>query len=443
MKPLFELNQHSDIEAEAILLGTLISFENAIIKCYDILEPRDFYDKFHQKLYECLVCCFAKNVKIEVTTIQREFKKIFGTGNDYEILNISEKSPSDANIEYYIETIKNQSLTREFLITQYNSLTIKNGKSIHEIISDQQANLVRLTNVQSDRDIDFYKEINVAQQLLDTRRNGEKKTIGWKWSSEKLTEMSGGIERPFVYVFGGLKKTGKSKFIIDQIHELYKQNVPCLFLSLEMGKSQVTRWLWSRFAEIDSMKIRYPVDDTGYHNLSEVEYCSLINVKRDIESLNDLIMVNTKAYLDFAQIKAKIYQAIQQLKIQVVFLDHLQRCNIPNRKGQNEAKAIEEFVFQLADLAKEYDIALVMLSQLRSVAEKKLATIADLKHSGGIGEGVDFIGIMNRLSRISDEYKNSKEMHIDIWQRDGRSGRVTVECDLATGRFQDKLKNVF
>lgn len=432
--------KHIDTESEAVLLGTLISFENAIVKCYDKIEMDDFHDKFHQNLYQCLIHCFAKNIKIDVISVSQEFKKLFGTSKDYEIIEISEKSPSDANIEYYINLVKEKSITRKFLRAQYNSLNIDESKSIHDIISDQQATLVRLTNIQSDRDIDFFTEINQAKELLDKRISGVKKTIGWRWSSDKLTELSGGIEKPFVYVFGGLKKTGKSKFIIDQIHSLYKQKVPCLFLSLEMGKSQVTRWIWSRFAEIDSMKIRYPVDNNNKRNLTEDEYYQLVNSKKDIENLNDLLMVNTKAYLDFSQIKAKVYQAIQQLGIQVVFLDHLQRCNIANRKGQNEAKAIEEFVFQLADLSKEYDIAFVMLSQLANVAENKMATIKDLKHSGGIGEGTDFIGVMNRLSRIDEKYKDSNEMYLDCWQRDGQSGRVIVQCDLTVGRFQDTLK---
>jgi len=432
--------KHIDTESEAVLLGTLISFENAIVKCYDKIEVDDFHDKFHQSLYQCLIHCFAKNIKIDIISVQHEFRKLFNVVKDYEILTISDKSPSDANIDYYVDLVKDKSITRKFIIAQYNSLTIDESKSISDIISDQQAKLVRLTNIQSDRDIDFFTEINQAKELLDSRISGNKKTIGWRWSSDKLTEISGGIEKPFVYVFGGLKKTGKSKFIVDQIHSLYMQKIPCLFLSLEMGKSQVTRWIWSRFADINSMKIRYPVDDTDRRNLSEDEYYQLLDSKKDIESLNDLLMVNTKAYLDFSQIKAKVYQAIQQLGIQVVFLDHLQRCNISNRKGQNEAKAIEEFVFQLADLSKEYDIAFIMLSQLANVAENKMATIKDLKHSGGIGEGTDFIGVMNRLSRINEKHKDSNEMYIDCWQRDGASGRVIVQCDLTVGRFQDTLK---
>jgi hypothetical protein len=57
----------------------------------------------------------------------------------------------------------------------------------------------------------------------------------------------------------------------------------------------------------------------------------------------------------------KLEIAIQKLNIRVVCLDHLQRCNIPNRRGENDAKAIEEFVFRLADTAKEYNIALIIL----------------------------------------------------------------------------------
>ena len=206
-----------------------------------------------------------------------------------------------------------------------------------------------------------------------------------------------------------------------------------------MGAKQVTRWLWSRFAEVDSMKIRYPISLNNEQNLNYDELKRLEQTKEDIKHIRDLLIVNTEPFLTYEKVRAKIYQALQRIKIKVVFLDHLQRCNIPNRQGQNEARAIEEFVYRVADMAKEYNIAFILLSQLSNIAENRKATIKDLKHSGGIAEGTDFIGVMNRVSRIDMNNKDSNELLIGCWQRDGRSAEISIQCDLTIGKFQDNL----
>lgn len=432
---MIDLNKYSDIETEAVFLGTVIFIKDAFIKVFDNLEPRDFYKTKHQHIFEAIVYCFVKNIGIDVISIEKAIRKLYPEDIPiaFELTQLNLRVVSDANIEYYVKIIKDLSKIRQFLILLKTHENIKETDNINNNILELQEQLLKINELEIDRDINFFNSIKKADKLLQEKLNGEKKVTGFKWSASCLTELTGGIEQPYIYVFGGLKKTGKSKFVIDQIHCLNQQNVPTLFLSLEMGESQVTRWIWSRFAEVDSMKIRYPVNEQNYRSLSVEDRYRLQKAKETIERLNDKLIVNTEPFLNFVKIKAKIFQAIQQIGIKVVFLDHLQRCNIENRKGQNEAKAIEEFVFRLADLAKENNIAFVLLSQIANIAEGKLATIKDLKHSGGIGEGTDFIGIMNRYSRIKQS--DSNILRLDCWQRDGKSDTIYLHHDLTIGKF--------
>ena len=432
------MDNHFDENAERSVLGAILIDKNCIINVYEHLEPRDLYNNKHAKIYEAMISLFARGCGIDVITVSDELERLKYTVSNYEIVSLAEAVPSSANIESYLEIVKNYSKAR-----QLEMILNKTKVNPHEPLDDQilkvQEDLIRISDLRSDRDIDFYTEINKANDLLNKRLNGEKKIIGYNWSSNKLTELSGGIEIPYVYIFGALKKTGKSKFLIDQLHSLYKQGVPTLFLSLEMGKSQVARWIWSRFAEVDSMKIRYPVTQDNNKNLNNGELVKLSDARKEIEQLNKLLIVNTESFLDLPKIRAKIYQAINKIGVKVILLDHLQRCNIPNRNKQNDAKAIEEFVYRFADMGKEYNVASILLSQLSNVAEGEFATIRHLKHSGGIAEGVDFIGVMNRESRVKRELANSNKILVGCWQRDGKSDEIEIECDLTTGRFEDNL----
>jgi replicative DNA helicase len=428
-----ELFKYSNLEAEQCLLGCILLDNQSIIHVFDEINSGDFYDSRHEIIYRSCIELFAKSQGIDQITLtdklreKKELEKI----TEYYILSICEKVPSAANIKEYLRIIKDNSKRRKVAICLNKNKEIGLAESVDEKIQEIQKELTLISEMKSDRDIDFQSSIEKNDQILQSRLNYGKNILGYQWSIQELTKKTGGIELPFVYVLGALKKTGKSKFVIDQIYNLYRQNIPTLFFSLEMGETQITRWLWSRFSAVDSLKIRYPLQ------LNDFEKERLEMSKPFISELNNFMIINTKPFLSLNQVKAKIYQSIQQLGIKVIFLDHLQRCNIDSKKGQNEARAIEEFVFRLADIAKEFGVSLIMLSQIANIAEGNFATIQHLKHSGGISEGTDVILIMNRLARMKQDSQQSNKCTIDVWQRDGPGGRIELVCDLSTGIFSD------
>jgi replicative DNA helicase len=274
--------------------------------------------------------------------------------------------------------------------------------------------------IQTANTVENYQEV---LHNLQERKMGE--IIGHGWGVRKLDQLTGGIELGKLYTFGGLKKAGKTRFMVNIIHSLFNQNITCLLFSLEMNAYSMQQLFVSRFAEITTDIFRHRIE---YDESKLANTISLL-----VKNHSRIKIVDTPGLNDF-EIREQIKKA-KSHGVQVVFIDYLQRMSIPDI--DNRAYALQSATARLADTARRENIAIIFLSQLAQRAEGRIAGIADLKESGGIGENVDCAILLTNKDRIREnvEGKKTNEMIAVIEQRAGESGFLKMKADLATCRF--------
>ncbi len=115
-----------------------------------------------------------------------------------------------------------------------------------------------------------------------------------------------------------------------------------------------------------------------------------------------------------------------------------ERMNIPN-DGDNRATATQKTTALIADCAKEFDVAIIFLSQMANRVEGKMGNVQDLKESGGIAENVDCILILNNLDRIEGRVGKNRtnETKIYVEQRSGESAIVNCRTELQYNQYQE------
>jgi replicative DNA helicase len=251
---------------------------------------------------------------------------------------------------------------------------------------------------------------------------------GYSFGLHELDYLTGGLECGKTYVVGATKKSGKSKFVINTIHALHQREIKSLFLSLEMNGEGVVKEIISRFNEIDNSNLRRRLDRGTYEKIH--------SLKSELSYLE----IDTQSFLTTTQIRHKVRQASQR-GVKVIFIDYLQRLDFQMKgSGQNFATIISNTVSQIADIAKEFNVAILFLSQLANRADNEQATIADLKDSGGIAEGVDCILILNNQDRISKDYEHkTNQVWISIEQRSGASGLIKCTTNLGMAKFEELI----
>jgi replicative DNA helicase len=263
------------------------------------------------------------------------------------------------------------------------------------------------------------------QKILQDLQERKSEIVGHSWGVRKLDELTGGIEPEKLYALGGLKKAGKTRFMVNTIHSLFNQNITCLLFSLEVKAYSVQQLIASRFAEITTDIFKYKVEYDESKLANTISFLA--------KNHNRIKIVDTPGPNDF-EIREQIKKA-KSYGVQVVFIDFLQRMSIPDI--DNRAYALQSATARLADTAKQENVAIIFLSQLAQRAEGRIAGIAHLKESGGIGENVDCAIILTNKDRIRENVEDEKtnEIIAVIEQRSGESGFLKMKADLATCRF--------
>lgn len=426
------------LQLEREVLGSFLfvapSQPGRILEAMEQIEPRDFTLEAHQVLYAVIVELFVRHNTLDTVMLTTELQRrgvLEKAGGVVYLTELSGTS-SVAGNEYRYAALRERSRIRQ--ATAVCSRTVERFRKGEfdtwtEPVESLQASLYELQYQRKSTAVDI---VAVADEIISRAKNlGASGVTGFSWGLSKLDYLTSGIERGKTYVVGATKKSGKSKFVINTLYHLHRQEVKALFLSLEMDGEGVVRELLSRFAYLDNNILKRRLDEVSEYRLREA-----------IRSVGDgRLYLDTESFLSVNQVRLKIRTAAQ-LGIKVVFLDYLQRMNFQLREKRelNFATVVGHTVTQLADIAKESGVALVFLSQLAARAEGEQADISHLKDSGGIAEGVDGILILNNQDRVKKNYINRmNEVWISVEQRSGSSGLVKCSVDLAKAMYEEKV----
>lgn len=246
---------------------------------------------------------------------------------------------------------------------------------------------------------------------------------GYSWGLLELNNFTSGIVRPRVYVIGGLKKAGKTRFIIFTMKKLYIQEVPTAFMSMEMPGYECTKLLHASFTGMNDLRFR------SGSTLGHTERLMF----EDVNLNEELLGVECKSGLDKIQVVSRI-RKYAKMGYKVIFIDYLQRIK---HNRNNQANELEDISISIADAARQNNVAVILLSQLNVTGEHEAPNIGMLKGSGGIGESADSIILFDNLYRRSKDPQDKGYFELYLEQRYGDSGIIRLTGDLGSCSFGD------
>jgi replicative DNA helicase len=108
----------------------------------------------------------------------------------------------------------------------------------------------------------------------------------------------------------------------------------------------------------------------------------------------DMTMLNIQAMARMLRV---------QEKVEIIFIDYIGRISSDN-KLLPRYEFISEVSRSLKGLARELNIPVVALSQLRREAEKQKPGLADIRESGSIEQDADMVMFLNRDRELEKSF---------------------------------------
>lgn len=393
----------NDVEAEQAVIGSMLTDRDAVISAIEILKEEDFYREDNKTIYEAILNLYNRSEPIDIITLKAEltsmgmFEKIGGL--EY-IVGLPEKVPTTANVERYINIVKEKSELRR-LIKAANEI-IEQGYDPTENIDDiMNSAEKKIFNIMQDKDQKTYSEIKDvlvdAFTELEQLYNQKQHITGVPTGFIDLDYKMAGLHNSDLILIAARPAMGKSAFALNiATNAAVKAKVPAVLFSLEMSKEQMVNRILCSEAMVDSNKVR-----TG--KIDDDDWIKLADTMGDLSEAP--IYIDDTPGISINEIRAKCRKLKLERNIGLVVIDYLQLVQGSSKRASgSREQEISEISRSLKILAKEINVPVIALSQLSRAPEQRpdhRPMLSDLRESGAIEQDADIVMFLYR-----DDYYN-------------------------------------
>jgi len=397
-----------NLDAEQSVLGSSFISKEALQKVAEDLDKESFYSSDNSKVYEVLKELYNENIAVDVTTVTDRLKKkkyISSSLNAEYILDLVNSVPTAANIDYYINIVREKALLRTLISTATTIVTNAYSETdeIEDMLDDAER---KILNVVKNRRSTEFKNIQdvlfKAQANLERLSEAGSDITGVASGFHDIDKITTGFHENELVIIAARPGMGKTAFVLNIATNVasYTKKAVAVF-NLEMNAEQLAMRMISSVGQIDGYKIR-----TG--KLENNDW------KRVNEAISQLANTNLKIDdtpgITIGEIRAKCRRlAASDEGLELIIIDYLQLVNVGKNKD-NRQQEVAEISRSLKELSLELNVPIIACAQLSRAVdsrEDKRPLMSDLRESGSIEQDADIVAFLYR-----DDYYN-KESRMD------------------------------
>jgi replicative DNA helicase len=362
----------------SILLVNPLLLQETIFK----VKKENFAFEDHRILYENMVILFEKNFSLSltslITTLQDKglLKKIGGIEKITKLLN-SPENPSE--LDFLIQQLNEKYLRRTLIEVGKQIITwgYNTSEEIERILEKIEEKLFELTEENISEKI--YSSSEIIEDVFSEMKAkiNKNETAGFQSSFNDLDAILQGFQKSDLIIIAGRPSMGKTAFSLSLGKNIVtRYNIPLIIFSLEMSRQQIIYRFLADEANINSSRLK-----SG--KMTQIEWKKLSQAMKKISDLPIYIDDNPKiSILDIRNKLKKIL--LNKKKTGLVIIDYLQLMKL-NLKLENRVQEISYITRNLKILAKEFQIPILLLSQLSRNVESRInkrPLLSDLRESG-------------------------------------------------------------
>ena len=470
MQKTYENLKDNDIEI--IVIAYLLKHPELLDTHFEHINPDLFSNIENLKIYRILNDFHQSQKNITIETIKNYIPDIQSNTLKDLSSQIDQIVFSKDIFKSYLETLQELFIRRElFKITQNKnseSTTFNTSSNIKDIVLDLEKKLFDLSNFKKDNYEfkDFATVTKSSLKIVEKAFKKKGKYSGIVSGFEDLDNMLGGLQNSDLIILAGRPSMGKTALATNIAFNAAKyfsneeEEASAVMFSLEMSAEQIGLRILAEQAKIPSDKLRKG-------DLNEKDSLELSNAYQEIHKLN--FFFDDSPNLTVSELRSKLRRYKNNYNIKLVLIDYLQLIK-PEGSRDNRVSELSEITRNLKQLAKEFDLPVISLSQLSRQVENrddKRPLLSDLRESGSIEQDADVVMFIYRESyylqrneptRGPDETQDSYKKKHDAWkdrneevfnkaelivakQRNGPTGKVDLYFDDKYTKFLGMDKN--
>ncbi|NLW52053.1 MAG: replicative DNA helicase [Tissierellia bacterium] len=431
-------NAPQAVEVEKSILGLVIVNNNLINILLERMRSDYFYDPRNKIIFDAIRDLNFLNKPVDYTTIANELEKSKGLesiGGTSYIYNLLEPSYYAANIEVYMEIVKEKAILRNLLGLGHEVVSdVFNGQDDSEsIIGKFSEKLFRMSEYSTEEGLTKLEQIvpSTYQYMIEMKDNDGELT-GITTGFKDLDRQLSGLQNSDLILLAARPSVGKTALGINMGINAAKAGKRVAVFSLEMSKRQISQRIISMLTMVELQNII-----SG--NITEEDWQVLFTKVEEIKDLD--VYIDDTASISLTELRAKAKRKKQEVGLDLIVIDYLQLMTTDSKRVENRQQEISNISRGLKALAKELNIPVLALSQLSRKSEErtnKRPMLSDLRESGAIEQDADVVMMLYR-----DDYYNEDTEHPDVLEvivgkhRNGPTGTVYLHFNKPYTSFMD------
>ena len=435
----------SNVDAERLVLGSILLDDSSFIDVAGLLKLDDFCLEKHRRIYRRMLELHERGERIDRITLANEllrFNELESVDGLSYLVSLDDGLPRLPNLAGYVKIIRDKAILRRIVETA-NSLMHRALMADEEpstLLASAEESLLRLSDSQTNAGLLTPQEvIQNFQGGINAFLDPSKRIKGTSTGFLKLDEMTGGFHRGELIILAARPSMGKTALALNIAHHVAcKLHQPVAIFSLEMSNDSLLTRMLCASARVDSQHFR-----RGY--LVEADRRKLR------EAANDLVgaplYIDDTAGVHLMDMHAKLRRLKQQSgELGLVIVDYLQLMSGHGR-FENRNQEVSTISRGMKMLAKELDCPMLVLSQLSRAPETRVGDhrpqLSDLRESGSIEQDADLVVFIFReevYKKDREDLKGLAELII-AKQRNGPIGIANLVYLHALTKFENRAED--
>ena len=428
------------VEAEQSVLGSILLDKEAMISVSETLVPEDFYKEAHKVIYESMLKLYNSQSEIDLITLTDELRDqgyLDDIGGIAYITSLSTVVPTTSNIKYYVNIVKEKSISRQ-LISAANdiiNLGYDGSAKVEYVLENAEKKIFDISQERATNDFQPINQvISEALSMLEKLYEEKNDVTGLTTGFRDLNKKINGLQRSDLLLIAARPAMGKTAFALNLVQNAaLKGDASVAVFSLEMSKEQLVQRMIASQSTVELKKIK-----TG--TLADNDWPRITDGMAILSGAK--IHIDDTPGIKISELRSKCRKLKIEKGLDLVLIDYLQ---LMEGEGQNESRQqeIAKISRSLKILAKELDCPVVALSQLSRAPEQRAdhrPMLSDLRESGSIEQDADIVMFLYR-----DEYYNPDTEKKNIGEvivaknRHGETGTVELVWFGGIHKFADKM----
>ena len=386
----------NNLDAEQALLGCMLIDNEILAEVLEQLERNDFYQESHQYILTAMKMIFSERKPIDIVTL---CDRLDGDGNlenaggiSY-VSELAQITPSAANYKYYLDIVKRDSVNRSLIraardIAEFAKSSDDSIKSV-QFAEEKIYSVSKTNDTSSVKDIREGSGISAVLDKFEKLAKDKDAYRGVITGFTRLDKLTNGLQKSDLIVIAarpGMGKTSISMNIIE--NAALGSGAVCAIFSLEMPETQLIQRLLCSAANVSmSAALSGKLTTNDWKKI----FKAADKLKQSRINIDDSSRVTPAEILS----KCRRIKSKNNGRLDLVMIDYIQLMSSGKKNGdENRTQEVAAITRDLKIMAKELDVPVIALSQLRRIQSGE-PQLSDLRESGAIEQDADIVMFIN------------------------------------------------